>query len=127
MERMHLKDGGSIGIATIDAEGGSVTRFNLVDASGNPATVKLTPEEEEDLVYLVETGSVRPRCRGCGCVQERACIRVEGEDVVETCGWAELEPKLLCTACIDGAKPGWKHPDEQEAFWPVEAAAGEPA
>lgn len=126
MERIHLKDGGSIGITTIDGDDGTQTRLNVIGATG-PATVTLTPEEEEDLVHLIATGSKRPRCRECGCVQERACVRVDGDRIVETCGWAEGGPDPLCTACVPEAgleriaagaedvKGAWKHPAEQEA------------
>lgn len=115
MERMHLKDGNSIGLTTVDAEGETETRLNLLVTGSASASVSLTPEEEEDLVYMIETGTVRVRCSKCGCVQERACVRVEGETVAEVCGWAELGPVPLCTACVDGASGSWKHPAEQEA------------
>lgn len=114
MERMHLKNGGSIGYTVIEDEDGPRTRLSVL-AGDIPATVTLTSEEEEDLVYLIETGSVRLRCSKCSCVQERACVRVEGEQVVEVCGWAELEPVPICTACGEGAASTWKHPAEQEA------------
>jgi hypothetical protein len=113
MERLHLENGGSIGLAEVETESGIVTRLNIL-GDGPPTTVTLTDTEQEDLAYLVDMGVVRVRCAKCGCVQERACIRVEGERIVEVCGWAELEPKPICTACAEGAASTWKHPSEQE-------------
>lgn len=110
MERMHLKDGGSIGITTIEAEGGTETRLNVIGTSGAPVTVSLTPTEEEDLVRLVKTGEVPQRCRECGCTTDNGCVRIVDGRLDEVCDWAESGPPDLCTACVPDAAPDWQHP-----------------
>lgn len=131
MERMYLKDGSSIDIATIDGVDGTETRLNLV-GEGSAVTATLTPEEEEDLVYLIETGTVRRRCRKCLCTEERACVRVEGEGeeqhIVETCAWAEVNgSESLCTGCVEDAEEKWKSPAQQESDTEKSFAMSEPA
>jgi hypothetical protein len=60
----------------------------------------------------------RRTCRACGCTDDAACVREAGllDDAhlvlddgtpLVTCGWAEVD---LCTACVSGAGPGWRHP-----------------
>lgn len=51
-------------------------------------------------------------CRVCGCTNDNPCCLVDPKEtgwraIVKWCSWAELD---LCSACVPGAAPDWKHP-----------------
>lgn len=57
-------------------------------------------------------------CRECGCTEQDACVlfaRIDSDDVVQTCHWAEPD---LCSACTPEATDRWVHPRDR----PKEAA-----